>query len=82
MTDIIKEIYKERFFGERPLSEEYRALEDKDSALWQKVRPLLGRELIDQMQNSQADITYQTNYEWFREGFRLGASLMPEVYQG
>lgn len=79
MTDIIKEIYEERFFGERHLSEEYRALEDKDSALWQKVRPLLGRELIDQMQNSQSDINYQTNYEWFREGFRLGAGLMREL---
>ncbi len=79
MTDILKEIYIERFFARRPLTEEYQALADKDGALWEKVRPLLGKELVDQMQHCQSDINYQTNYEWFREGFQMGAALMLEL---
>lgn len=79
MSDIIKELYTERFFADRPLTEEYQALAKKDSEIWAKVKPILGRALMDQIQSSQSDLCYQTNYEWFREGFCLGASLMLEL---
>ena len=79
MNDMLKQIYKDKFFSSRPLTEEYQTLADKDCTLWEKARPLLGQELIDQIQDNQSDINYQTNYEWFREGFRLGASLMLEL---
>ena len=38
--------------------------------------------MIDQIMSSQSDLSYHTNYEWFREGFRLGASLILELYIG
>ena len=79
MTDVLKQVYKDKFFARRPLTEEYQSLAEKDGILWKEARPLLGRELMDKIQNSQSDINYQTNYEWFREGFRLGASLMLEL---
>ena len=79
MTDILKQIYEDKFFARRPLTEEYQSLSEKDGILWEKARPLLGRELTDKIQNNQSDINYQTNFEWFREGFRLGASLMLEL---
>ena len=79
MTDIIKQIYEDRFYANRPLTEEYQTLADKECILWEEARPLLGRELADKIQDNQSDINYQTNYEWFREGFRLGASLRLEI---
>ena len=41
--------------------------------------PLIGQKMIDQIMSSQSDLSYHTNYEWFREGFRLGAALMLEL---
>ena len=52
---------------------------DKETALWEQVKPLIGQKIIDQLTSSQSDVSYQTNYEWFCEGFRLGASLMLEL---
>lgn len=79
MTDILKELYEERFYTHWQTTPEYRKLADKEAALWEQAKPLLGQKLIDQLSNSQSDVSYQTNYEWFREGFRLGASLVLEL---
>ena len=79
MTDIIKALYAARCAADLPLSEECLKLIQEDGKLWEKVKPLIGREAIDELLYSSSDIAYQTNYEWFREGFRLGAGLMLEL---
>ena len=79
MTDILKGLYEQRFYANWQATPEYRELADKEAALWEQVKPLIGRKVIDQIQDSHSDINYQTNYEWFREGFRLGASLILEL---
>lgn len=79
MTDIIKELYEERFYTNWRATPEYQALADREDELWEQVKPLIGQKIIDQLMGSQSDLSYQTNYEWFREGFRLGASLMLEL---
>ncbi len=79
MTDILKELYEERFYTHWRATPEYRTLTQKEDELWEQVRPMLGQKMIDQLMSSQSDVSYQTNYEWFREGFRLGASLMLEL---
>lgn len=79
MTDIIKVLYAAHCAADRPLSEECLKLIQEDDKLWEKVKPLIGREAIDELLYSSSDIAYQTNYEWFREGFRLGAGLMLEL---
>ena len=79
MTDILKELYEERFYTNWRTTPEYRELTDKETALWEQVKPLIGQKIIDQLTSSQSDISYQTNYEWFCEGFRFGASLILEL---
>ena len=79
MTDILKELYEERFYNNWQITPEYQELNDKETALWEQVKPLIGQKIIDQLTSSQSDVTYQSNYEWFREGFRLGAGLILEL---
>lgn len=79
MTSILKELYEERFYANWQVTPEYQALADKEGELWEQVKPLIGRKMIDRLLDIQSDLAYQGNYEWFREGFRLGASLMLEL---
>ncbi|MDE6932836.1 MAG: hypothetical protein K2P37_09150 [Oscillospiraceae bacterium] len=79
MTSALKKIYEEKFYANWQITPEYRALSEKEQELWEQVKPLIGQKMIDRLMDSQSDISYQTNYEWFREGFLLGASLMLEL---
>lgn len=79
MTDMLKRLYEERFYTDWQATPEYRALAEKEDELWEKVKPLIGQKIIDQIMDSQSNVSYQTNYEWFRKGFCLGASLMLEL---
>ena len=79
MTDTLKELYEERFYTDWQVTPEYQALAHKEDELWEQVRPLLGQKVIDQLLDSQSEVSYQTNYEWFCKGFRLGASLLLEL---
>lgn len=79
MTNTLKKIYEEKFYTDWQATPEYRALVDKEDELWEQVKPLIGQKMIDQLMDSQSDVSYQTNYEWFCKGFRLGASLMLEL---
>lgn len=78
MRDTLKELYEYARLT-CPLSEEYKALEEENGALWDKVRPLLGLKTVDELMNSYAGLSWQSEYEWFREGFRLGAALILEA---
>ena len=82
MTNILKSLYEERFYANWQATPEYQELADKEGELWEQVKPLIGQKMIDQIMRSQSDLSYHTNYEWFREGFRLGASLILELYIG
>lgn len=79
MTDQLKEIFETKFDTIRPISPEYSELWDKEIKFMDTLRPILGTETVDKIDDLYVDIAYQTNYEWFCEGFRLGASLMLEL---
>lgn len=79
MTDELKKIYEEKFYSDWQVTPEYQALTEKEDELWEQVKPLIGQKAIDQIMDSQSNISYQTNYEWFRKGFLLGASLILEL---
>ena len=79
MTDIIKELYDSALYTDRAPSEELLALRAEESKLWEKIEPLLGLETMDKLTDVQASIDNEKNLTWFREGFRLGASLMLEL---
>lgn len=82
MNDILKKLYESEGVFNIPFSEKYKALCQKDAKLWEKLEPLLGIDTLDELSDSCASVKDQSNYEWFREGFRLGASFMLEVFQG
>ena len=79
MTGELKKIYEEKFYTEWQATPEYQALAEKEDELWEQVKPLIGQKVIDQLMDSRSNVSYQTNYEWFRKGFLLGASLMLEL---
>jgi len=79
MTDMLEMIYNSDAFFERPPSEKYFALSREESKVWEKIRPLIGRELSDELNAALTQSAQQANLDWFRQGFRLGASLMLEL---
>lgn len=79
MTNTLRELYEEKVVCSYTFSEEHRRLRKQETELWDKVTPLLGREAVDKLLQNQGDIQELTNFEWFREGFLLGASLMLEL---
>ena len=81
MTDILKKLYESEGLFNMPVSEEYKALCHKDFKLWEKLEPLLGTDTLDELSDSTAHVEDQRNFNWFRAGFRLGASLMLELLE-
>ena len=81
MTNTLRELYDTlRAMGvEADVDVENTPLSQKDSELWEKVKPILGLGVVDELMNSRADISYESDYAWFREGFLLGAGLMLEL---
>ena len=77
MTDILKELYFNYYEGAHGPTAEYREACKKESEYWDKL-PLSEEELYE-LQRRQSDMVTASSIEWFREGFRLGASLMLEL---
>jgi len=80
MKSQLREIYELLRCGLGTPSAEYSALERKTLALWDEVSPVLGKEAVDELLSSYSDLAWQSDYEWFREGFRLGVALMLESF--
>ena len=70
MTDILKELFDSPFYSRCD------PLYQRESELWEKLVPELSPEALDSLNAAQADIARADNLQWFREGFRLSASLM------
>ena len=79
MTDIIKELFSSALYMDLAPSKELQALRKEEEAIWEKIQPLLGMDVIDELHNIQVNIANEQNLIWFREGFRLGAGLMLEL---
>lgn len=79
MTDILKELFDSPLYIDRAPSEELLALRAEESKLWDKIQPLIGLEIMDELNDVQAGIDNEKNLTWFREGFRLGAGLILEL---
>ncbi|MDE7221244.1 MAG: hypothetical protein K2O45_16775 [Oscillospiraceae bacterium] len=79
MTDILKELFESPLYGGCNPSDTLRALQKKENELWDRLLPVIGLETIDEINNTQGEIAREIDLQWFREGFRLGASLMLEL---
>lgn len=51
----------------------------EESEAWEKAIAILGEKAVDEMVSAQCRSLVETQYEYFREGFRLGARLMLEL---
>ncbi len=51
----------------------------EESAAWEKAIALLGEQAVDEMVAAQCRSLAETDYDYFREGFRLGARLVLEL---
>ena len=48
----------------------------EERAVWDKAQALLGADMLDEMLHTQCRSIVEAHYDYFREGFRLGAQLM------
>ena len=51
----------------------------EERAVWDKAQAILGEDVIDEMFHVQCRSMVEIQYDYFREGFLLGARLMLEV---
>ena len=73
MKDPLREIF-EHFQDVHSPTAEYWALCRAEEA-----RSVMGAAFVDELLRRSADVNWQSEYEWFREGFRLGAALILEA---
>ena len=74
MQDPLREIFEiyEGKIGSHPMTKEERAI-------WDRARAVLGEDTTDEMFYVQCRSIMEAQYDYFREGFRLGAQLMLEL---
>ena len=78
MQDPLREIYEHFQDLYSPTAEYWRLCRIEDGVLDQ-ARSVMGAAFVDELLRRAADVSWQSEYEWFREGFRLGVALMLEA---
>ena len=75
MQDPLRKIFE----GEYDPHLGHRSMTSEETAVWDKAQAILGREMIDKMLYAQSRSLAETQYDYFRAGFLLGAQLMLEL---
>ncbi|MCI9056799.1 MAG: hypothetical protein HFF76_06015 [Oscillospiraceae bacterium] len=78
MKDPLREIF-EHFQDVHSPTAEYWALCRAEEDVLNQARSVMGAAFVDELLRRSADVNWQSEYEWFREGFRLGAALILEA---
>lgn len=78
MKDPLREIF-EHFQDLYSPTAEYWALCRAEEDVLNQARSVMGAAFVDELLRRSADVSWQSEYEWFREGFRLGAALILEA---
>ena len=73
-NNILEQIYIHRLEEYAP-SAEYWALFKELDQLWAAAEPALGGGKTGELQDGESRLRAQSNYEWFREGWRMGTLL-------
>lgn len=76
---ILKDIYNHEYFPSEPLDEMPPELYNKQQEFREKVEESMGKEFVAKCQEELYDIQNFRGYINFRDGFRLGVSLMLEL---
>ena len=78
MKDPLREIF-EHFQDVHSPTAEYWALCRAEEDVLNQARSVMGTAFVDELLRHSADVSWQSEYEWFREGFRMGAALILEA---
>ena len=78
MKDPLREIF-EHFQDFHSPTMEYRRLCRIEEGVLDQARSVMGTAFVDELLRRSADVSWQSEYEWFRDGFRLWAALMLEA---
>ena len=76
MTDILEKLYMDYFLEQHKPSPETRTATRKEGEALDKLLLSLSDDDREELQAWQSDALILSNLDWFREGFRLGVSLM------
>lgn len=77
--NILQDIYNGLYEPAQPHSPEYLAMREKRYAYWDKVQEVMGEAFQDQFWIHEVKLEDEERFSDFREGFRLGVSLMLEL---
>lgn len=75
MQDLLREIFDNIYVEKVP----GRPMTREECRTWDKAQVILGEDFLDQMIHSQSRSITEEQYDYFREGFRLGARLILEL---
>lgn len=76
MTDILREIC----LGNYEPQIDFHPAGKKTDRLWEQAAEILGAETVNALLMSEHESNLEENLDMFREGFRLGALLMLELF--
>ena len=79
MTDIIKLLYENLCSSEPEATTELTELYQTEHELFDKIHITLGLKTLDELNNTQAQISHILELDCFRQGFLQGISLMLEL---
>ena len=75
MQNILRELFENDY---KPRIH-FHKMSEQDAAAWDRAQKILGSDTVDQLTESLGETAYETHFDYFREGFRLGALLMREL---
>ncbi len=76
---ILQDIYNDSYYPCEPLEHMPKALRDKQLAFYEKIEEAMGVEFMEQHWDDLCEIDRFRDFTNFRQGFRLGVSLMLEL---
>ncbi|MDE7245638.1 MAG: hypothetical protein K2O18_16920 [Oscillospiraceae bacterium] len=80
MMNILKELYDGQYGVELPKTLEYRAVRHKNvEGFWDKIEEAMGPDFIEKNWENLSRQEELESFEYFRQGFHLGVSLMLEL---
>lgn len=76
MTEVLREIFELKYDANYTIPCEKNELCDENEKIWDIIESYVGRDTVRTLQDQIWDLNHQITYEWFCEGFRLGAAMM------
>lgn len=80
MLNLLYEIYTDSYDITPKRDKTQQELYEKLCTEWEKVQRLFGDEFVNHIFNIQGELEDWQSFYYYRQGFRLGAQLMMEVF--